>query len=460
MKRLGTAFAVGMVAIALLATACGRSGSENNADSGGGSNTKDACQGVTLEATEIGVTADTITVQVMADTGSPLAPGLFQGNIDATKAWAKYVNDNGGLACRQVVVEEWDSKMDPTEAKNGLINGCKTAFALLGDNALFNPDSGPIADCVDKAGQPIGIPNFVGLAVDTAESCLPQTWNAQSIPELCNGPATGVRDLQSQSGMYRWYAENLGNPNNEFYLVPGDLPSTVASATPIMASQEAVGINVVGSIKVSGRAEQSAYTPILQAAKAAGANTIYNGSNSSVMLKAQKEAKAQGVLGDYTWVGSLSIYDETYTNGDPSVTNGTYAGLSQLPWDEAEYSEGLSAYLKYIGGIENADALGANSFMAGIAFQETVEAVVAAEGANGLTRAAILDAMTSTKSDFGGWIGQPKGGKDVMPCWMVVQIQDGKWNRVYPTEPGTLECNADSRVVVRLDTAVEAAKIP
>ena len=40
-------------------------------------------RGEPLPATDTGVTADTITVQVMADTGSALAPGLFQGNIDA-----------------------------------------------------------------------------------------------------------------------------------------------------------------------------------------------------------------------------------------------------------------------------------------------------------------------------------------------------------------------------------------
>ena len=80
--------------------------------------------GVTLEATDTGVTADTITVQVMADTGSPLAPGLFQGNVDALKGFAKYINANGGIGCRQLKVETWDSKLTPDESKNGQINAC------------------------------------------------------------------------------------------------------------------------------------------------------------------------------------------------------------------------------------------------------------------------------------------------------------------------------------------------
>ncbi len=42
----------------------------------------DPCEGAALEATEVGVSESEITVTVMADTGSPLAPGLFQGNVD------------------------------------------------------------------------------------------------------------------------------------------------------------------------------------------------------------------------------------------------------------------------------------------------------------------------------------------------------------------------------------------
>ena len=458
--RAGRVAVIGVVALSLLATACGRSGSDNASSSTiAGSAASAKCKDAKLEASEIGVSADTITLQVMADVGSPLAPGLFQGNVDAVKAFAQWANDNGGIGCRQVKVLEWDSKMDPTEAKNGLINGCQNALALIGDNALFNPDTATLSNCADKAGQPVGLPNFVGLANDANESCQPTTGNVQSISELCTGTLTGVRDLQTQGGIYRWFAKNLA-PDNEFFLVPGDLPTTVQSATYIMAAQKAAGINVVGSIKVSSRAEQTVYTQYFQAAKSSGANTIFNGSNSGVMLKAQKEAKAQGVLGDYKWAGSLSIYDKTYTAGDPSVTNGTYAGLSQLPWDEADKSPGLAAYLKYVGGVEKADALGANGFMAGIAFKETVDAIVAAKGPNAITRAAVIEGLKTEKSDFMGWVGQPKGGKDILPCYMIVQIQDGKWKRVYPTAVGQLDCSADNRIIVKLDTGAEAAKIP
>ena len=108
----------------LFAAACGRSDSGSPPTTTGTAAAVDAaCASEPLQATDVGVTADTITIQVMADTGSPLAPGLFQGNIDAVKGFATYINANGGIGCRKLVVKTWDSKLDPTESKNGLING-------------------------------------------------------------------------------------------------------------------------------------------------------------------------------------------------------------------------------------------------------------------------------------------------------------------------------------------------
>ena len=130
-----------LVSLGLFAAACGRGESGSPPPTTDTAAAVDAkCASEPLQATETGVTANTITIQVMADTGSALAPGLFQGNIDALKGFETYVNDNGGIGCRKLVVTTWDSKLDPTESKNGLITACKGSLAMVGNNALFNPD--------------------------------------------------------------------------------------------------------------------------------------------------------------------------------------------------------------------------------------------------------------------------------------------------------------------------------
>ncbi|MDH3705474.1 MAG: ABC transporter substrate-binding protein, partial [Acidimicrobiia bacterium] len=100
-----------------------------------------------LEATEIGVTEDTIKVIVMADSDSPLAPGLFQGAADGAMAWGERINAEGGLACRQVEVEFWDTKLNATETVNGFLQACETALALVGTTVLFGNDTADLTPC-------------------------------------------------------------------------------------------------------------------------------------------------------------------------------------------------------------------------------------------------------------------------------------------------------------------------
>ena len=114
----------------------------------------------------------TITVSVIADTGSSLRPGLFQGSVDGVKAWADYMNANGGLACRQVVVKALDSKLSGDDAKNAITTACGNSLALVGTTALFLDDMTAAEQCKDKAGAPTGMPDMAVLQTYAAAAVL------------------------------------------------------------------------------------------------------------------------------------------------------------------------------------------------------------------------------------------------------------------------------------------------
>ena len=105
---------VGVLLVSVLALSACSSGKKVGDDSLSTSSapatttTSDVCSTTTATATEVGVSPTTITVSVIAETGSSLRPGLFQGSVDAVNAWAEYINANGGLACRQIVVKALD----------------------------------------------------------------------------------------------------------------------------------------------------------------------------------------------------------------------------------------------------------------------------------------------------------------------------------------------------------------
>lgn len=458
-KRFRAGVLIAALSVSILAVGCGRSGSDNaSTDSGNSSQGKANanCTKEALQATEVGVTADTISVEVMADTGSPLAPGLFQGNVDAMNAYAKWVNANGGVGCRQLKVEAWDSKLDPTEAKNGIINACKNDLAMVGGNSLFNPDVSVIGNCADKAGQPVGLPVFSALANDVNEQCAANVWVMQAVAEPCNGTNTGVRDLKAFVGAVEYYKTVQPNLKGVF-LVPGDLPTTVQSATYQIEAQKQAGVNWIDALKVSGRAEQSAFNTYVQALKNGGGNYAYMGSNDVAMTKLRKEAAAQGLTGVDVWACSLACYTENFKAAGSAV-DGTYVWMQFVPFEEASTNAAAKNYVDAVGG--KPDSFGAQAWQSAMAFTQAINEIVAEKGPNAITRPNLLAKMKTLSFDADGWIGKTRvGQKAFSDCFVLLQINGGKFERVFPKEAGTLDCKAENIVTVKLDPAAAAANV-
>jgi hypothetical protein len=453
-----------LLVLGLVAGACGRDDDDpevgtdtTEAPDGGGGD--DACEGETPEATEVGVTADEITVTVMADVGSPLAPGLFQGNVDALNAYADYINEQGGIACRDLVVKTWDSKLNADESKNGQIDACQNSLAMVGSNALFNPDVKTMLECKDKAGAATGLPDVAALANDINQQCNPTTFLIQAVAETCPVKVGQPRPLRVFMGTTQWYLDNIDKDLHGVFLVPGDLPTTVQSATYQIEAQKKVGITFDATLKVSGRDEQSAYTPRIQTIKANNSTYVYGGSNDRSMINARKEAKAQGVTSVKVWACSLACYTRAFLSGGGADVEGTYVWMQFLPFEEADENEALKAYLDGVGASK-IDSFGAQAWHAAMLFKEAVDAVVEADGVNGVTRAAIIEALEGIDDfDADGWMGpkNPQGG--ISDCQVIMQVKSGKFVRVHPEEPGTFDCNPDYISTVTLDPATEATKI-
>jgi hypothetical protein len=416
------------------------------------------CDGVDLRATDIGITADTITVEVIADVGNPLAPGLFQGNLDALQGFAEYVNADGGIACRQLVVKTWDSHLDANEAKNGQIDACQHAFALVSSNALFNPDTTVMAECKDARGLATGLPDLPGTANDPAQLCNRTTFMAAPVVQTCPIVEGRPRTFRMSVGSARYFSKRAPGAHG-IYLIPGDLPTTVQSATYIIRSQELGGLRFDATPKVSGRTEQSGYTPIIQTMRSVGADFVVNGSNDASMIKLRREAKAQGYDGVKRWACIPSCYSRAFREAGPDV-DGTYVTLGHLPFEEADLNEDLGAFLEHVG-VEKVDGFGALAWQAADLFRQAVDDVVEAEGPNGLTRASLLDALAHVRSfDANGWAARKTDLHGGSPCFVIIQIEGGEFHRVHPKKRGTMDCDPKNIVSFELDPAAEAAKLP
>jgi len=457
-----------LVVVTLAAGACSRSSSSHPATTaapatvaGATATTASAnqCSTAQLQATDVGVTPTTITVEVMADVGSSLAPGLFQGNIDAINAFASFINAHGGLACRKVVVRTWDSKLDPTESKNGQIDACQNAFAMVGTNALFNPDISTLNTCADKTGTATGLPDIAAVSADINEECGATVFNVQGLPQKC--PAVqGPQAYTEAAGFARWAAQQ--DPGlHGLYLVAGDLPSTTRVEVPQYLALAQAGVTWDGTPKVSGADTQPAYTPRVQLAKAKGSTLVYDGSNDVAMVRMRKEANAQGLSSVKVWGCTTACYTKGFLAQGGSDVEGTYAWLGFLPFEEASYNAEDQNYVNAVGAAK-VDSFGANGWQAAVAFEDAVNTVVKNDGPNGLTRANLMTALKGMHHfDAHGWIG-PKdlqGGPSISPCFLVMQVQNGKFVRVYPAKPGTMDCNPANSVTVTVDANAVASSL-
>ena len=116
------------------------------------------------KANDIGITDSEIRIAVVADVDNPVVPALFKSGVDAVQAWAKTVNQQGGIAGRKVVVDFIDSRLSPNDARNALITACSQDFALVGTEALFITNVSDLETCNNVQGQPVGIPDLSGIA--------------------------------------------------------------------------------------------------------------------------------------------------------------------------------------------------------------------------------------------------------------------------------------------------------
>ena len=412
--------------------------------------TTDVCSTTQLTATEVGVSPKTITVTVIADTGSPIRPGVFQGSVDAVQAWAKYMNANGGLACRQVVVKAADSKLSADDARNSITTACSDSLALVGTTALFLDNMTPAETCKDKAGQPVGIPDLAVLQTDAVQQCSPVSFPMLSSGASCPYNDSGERTFKISNVTTNYYAQKYGEGAlHGVYLVPNDLPSTIAASTPLFALDVHEGIKRDAEFGVSALATQSAYTPYVQAIKAHNSTFARNGSDYASNVFFAKEAQTQGVNTVKVWDCSLQCYDRRLISEGGSAVEGHYTWISFLPFEDKGHNDELNAFLQY---DKKPDGFGAQAWVAGEVFATAVNDIVAKSGPNGITRSALLAAIRNVNDfDANGFIAPTNIGDKVgSACLIGMQVQNGKFVRVDPVEPGKFDCTG-SIVDITLD---------
>lgn len=458
-------------ALVVLVSACGGGSSGNSGSSGLGGGTTTTVKSAStakcdtpLQSSEVGVSPTTITISVVADVQNGFRPGLFKGSWDGVKAWGDWINSQGGLACRKIVVKQLDSKLSPTDSANAIAAACGNSIATVGTTALFLQDVNTMNTCKDKAGKATGIPDIAELQTEANQQCSPVSFAALPNGSSCPYSGTGPRTFRVGWTQYDYYLNKYkGTPLHGVFAIPKDTPSTIASTMPIFRAENRMGIKSDAEFGVSGTAIQTDYTQLAQAMKSNNSNYARNGLDYKGTVLMRKEAQVQGVNTVKVWDCSLQCYDKRLIQEGGSAVDGQYVWLNFLPFEDKGHNAALDGFLKY---DKNPDGFGAQAFIAGEVFKQAVNDLIEAHDGdpNSLTRANLLTALRGMHDfDAEGWAapGIDIGRKLGSTCLVGMQVQGGKFVRIAPTDPGTFECDKDASgkpkppLVLTIDPAAE-----
>src|SRR3954452_25237212 len=181
---------VTVLAVVLSALAAGAQTTTTSGGSGGSS----------ASSKEIGLTAKEIKLAVLADVENSISPGLFKKSVDAMEAWAKVVNKEGGIAGRKIVLDFHDTKLNPTETRNAIIQACQDDFATVGGESLFMSNVDDLVACKDANGAATGLPDVPGLALDVSQKCSPVTWQNSGDATFCATRDQSPQTYRAQQG--------------------------------------------------------------------------------------------------------------------------------------------------------------------------------------------------------------------------------------------------------------------
>jgi hypothetical protein len=126
-----------------------------------------------------------------------------------------------------------------------------------------------------------------------------------------------------------------------------------------------------------------------------------------------------------------------------------------VPFEEARAVPALARFVSLIGGPSKATGFGVQAWVAGLLFQSVARSIVAAGGNDGLTRAAFLSQIRSVHGFTADGILGPTdiGAKVPSDCFAILQVQRGRFARVYPKAAATFDCHRSNTRTISLDLA-------
>jgi hypothetical protein len=411
------------------------------------------------KATDIGVTANEIHIAVVADVDNTIVPNLFKADKDAVEGVAKYLNSKaggGGLAGRKVVVDFYDSKLNPNATTNAEIQACQNDLAMVGTSSVFLTSVDNMRNCKDSTGAVTGLPDIPFVSTALVQQCSDQSFPIAPPQVQCDTKDQHPQTFRANVSRGRYYNQKFGADKlHGVYVFGSDSKSARDSSFVSLGALRNIGIKSDQDFDLPGASPQSAYTPVIQAMKDHGSN-YGQAITAQAAVLLRKEAALQGLQGVKVWDCGVGCYDkENFLKAGGADVEGEYVDTLFLPfYSKADQKANASTgnYVKYTGQ-DNIASFGAYAWAAGLAFRDAVNAQVKAGGINSITRKTLFEQLNKIhKFDADGMFAPiDLAGRQISNCSVTMQVKNGDYVRVSPTKPGTFKCWPNGIITEKYD---------
>lgn len=368
----------------------------------------DACRPQPVD--EVGVTDAQITLGNVSMVSGPI-PGAGQTGIDGTRAYLEHINSQGGICGRKLKLITGDDRTDSGQNRIEAKRLSGQAFGLVGGASIV--DSGT-ADAVEGTNVPV-------VQVAVADQSLRSKNIFSPAPLDPNGTTNG------SIPMWRYFQRTTGL--QRMGLVVISLAAARARGQTYVSDLRAAGVEVAGVHEV-GLAETN-FVSVAQQLKNEGADGVLgllDPVGSARLAKAIRQIGWEPKVMDF---GNQN-YGRPFVDLAGDAAEGAVVPLNHDIFENAANNPAVARFVEWFRRTAPGRTPDFYGAMGWASADMMVEALRAAGPAP--TREKVLAHLRQlTSFDAHGFLapGNP-AGKVTAPTFMVAQVRNGQWQRVYP----------------------------
>ncbi|MFN3217531.1 MAG: ABC transporter substrate-binding protein [Acidimicrobiales bacterium] len=385
-------------------------------------------------ATDQGVTDTTITIGAGDDRGFASSPGLNEQMTAAARAIVAVCNEAGGINGRQIELIDYDAKL--FEVSTVMLDACDNVFMLVGEGFA-----------VDGFGEETRV---------QCELAHVPAWTVSAA--AAHGPGM-VQPLPNPAdqlplAIAAYLAETYPDAITSSATMFGNFSATIETKDKVVEAYPALGYEFLADLEYNVNGEED-WTPFVLQLEDAGAEFVYF---SGSCLPNFQQLRSAAAVNDYEaiWQTDANFYDSACAQANADgVLDGTYMRLAIVPFEEREANAATDDYMTMMEDAgEGISAVAVQTVSAFLMW-----ATAASECGSELTRACVID----TASTFTEWTGHGlhvptnPGANETPDCGIVMQLVGTEYQRVWPTEPGTFDCDPSYRAEITTQWSEEAA---